>query len=102
MVFGRRATVQADKVDRYGRLVGKVTVGGSDVNVRQITAGMAWFYAAYKRELDPVDRTAYAEAENAVRQLVRQFWADAGRTLTCIQCTLASVRGGKDAVKSTA
>lgn len=32
--------------DRYGRIVGKVLVAGTDINLRQIEAGMAWFYRA--------------------------------------------------------
>lgn len=76
-VFGRQVTVQYDKRDRYGRLVGTVFLEGTDVNVRQITAGLAWHYKEYQREQLPAARQAYAAAEEDARQAQRGLWGDA-------------------------
>jgi endonuclease YncB( thermonuclease family) len=45
-----QATVRVihDKTDRYGRIVGKVTLNGEDVNIQMIHAGLAWHYKAYE------------------------------------------------------
>jgi endonuclease YncB( thermonuclease family) len=75
MAYGQQATVEGRKIDRYGRLIGKVIVGGTDVNLRQIEMGLAWHYKAYEREQMPGDRLAYAAAENAARSLRRGLWA---------------------------
>jgi endonuclease YncB( thermonuclease family) len=45
-VFGKPVTVEYDKRDRYGRIVGKVLVSGQDANLEQIAAGMAWHQKA--------------------------------------------------------
>jgi endonuclease YncB( thermonuclease family) len=56
MTYRMQAVVEGKKIDRYGRLVGKVLVGGMDVDLKQIEAGMAWFYRAYEREQPVMDR----------------------------------------------
>lgn len=75
MAFGHRATVQTGKMDRYGRVIGKLFVTGTDINLRQIEDGMAWHYKAYEREQEPGDRLAYAAAEIAARASKRGLWA---------------------------
>ncbi|OYY37356.1 thermonuclease family protein [Polaromonas sp. 35-63-35] len=42
LVYGRWVEVVGENTDRYGRLVGKVLVNGSNVNLAQIQAVMAW------------------------------------------------------------
>src|SRR5574340_1302510 len=41
-VFGRSVSVEWDKFDRYGRIIGKIVVDTKDVNLRQVEAGLAW------------------------------------------------------------
>jgi len=41
-VAGEVVEVEWDKMDRYGRKVGKVLLGGQDANLRQIQRGLAW------------------------------------------------------------
>lgn len=41
LVFGKNVEVRFHKKDHYGRLVGTVFLDGSDVNLRQVTAGFA-------------------------------------------------------------
>ena len=44
--FGKEAAVVGNKIDRYGRLVGKVLILGDDCNLRQVELGLAWHYKA--------------------------------------------------------
>jgi endonuclease YncB( thermonuclease family) len=76
-VFGRQVTVQYDKRDRYGRLVGTVFLAGVDVNLRQVASGMAWHYKQYQQEQSPAARQAYAAAEDDARRIQRGLWRDA-------------------------
>jgi len=76
MVFNKTVTVETDKRDRYGRELGKVLVGGKDVNLEQVRAGMAWHYKAYERTQSDTDRQAYADAENEAKAAKRGLWVD--------------------------
>jgi endonuclease YncB( thermonuclease family) len=75
-LFSRQVEVEYDKSDRYGRLVGKITVDGMDVNLEQVKAGMAWHYKAYQKEQLPEDRLAYARAEEAARLQRLGIWRE--------------------------
>jgi endonuclease YncB( thermonuclease family) len=75
-VFRHVVQVNFKKLDRYGRIVGKVTLDGADVCLEQVTAGLAWHYVAYQREQSPEDRRAYARAEAEAREARRGLWAD--------------------------
>ena len=66
-VAGQSVAVEWDKVDRYGRKVGKVLLAGMDSNLVQIKRGLAWHYKQYEREQSPADRQSYAEAEVEAR-----------------------------------
>ncbi|TFZ03373.1 thermonuclease family protein [Ramlibacter rhizophilus] len=73
--FGRIAQVERGKTDRYGRVVGKVTVGRVDCGLRQIQSGLAWHYKAYEQEQSRTDRVIYAEAEVQARASRRAIWS---------------------------
>lgn len=75
-VAGKEVRVHTDKVDRYGRSVGVVFVGGTDVNRAQLERGVAWWYRGYAREQSPADRVAYSRAEEGAREARRGLWAD--------------------------
>lgn len=77
MVFRQQVTVQWSKRDRYGRLVGKVIVGGRDAGLEQVSRGMAWHYKAYMREQSSEDQERYARAEQEARTRTRGLWKDA-------------------------
>lgn len=77
---GWKATVHFDKKDRYGREVGKILVNERDVNLEQITRGMAWVYRQYQRELSKEDRVLYDRAEGAAKLSRRGLWTDATPT----------------------
>jgi endonuclease YncB( thermonuclease family) len=70
LAFGREASAECGKIDRYRREVCKITVNGIDLNVEQVRADMAWWYRKYANEQSPEDRSAYEQV---------QFWAQARR-----------------------
>jgi endonuclease YncB( thermonuclease family) len=76
LAFDKEVTVEWEKRDRYGRVLGKVLVGGRDACLEQVRAGMAWHYKYYENEQNPQDRRLYAEAEREARGARRGLWAD--------------------------
>jgi endonuclease YncB( thermonuclease family) len=76
LVYGRWVEVEGEKIDRYGRLVGKVLVNGIDANLAQVRAGMAWHYKAYEREQPALDQQVYAEAEIKAVAAKQGLWVD--------------------------
>ncbi len=44
IVAGKQVTIEYNKRDRYGRIVGKVLLDGIDVCLEQVKAGFAWHY----------------------------------------------------------
>lgn len=76
LVFGKQVTIDYSKQDRYGRVVGKVRVDGSNVNLEQIRRGMAWHYKKYKTELVLDDRLAYLHAQEDARKAGLGLWID--------------------------
>lgn len=77
LVFAKTVDVETDKVDRYGRQVGKIWINGVDANLEQVKRGMAWHYKQYAREQSKKDQRDYAEAEVEAREARRGLWVDA-------------------------
>lgn len=50
LCFGRDATLKAATRDRYGRTVAVVHCDAVNVNVAQVSRGMAWVYRQYNRD----------------------------------------------------
>lgn len=69
------ATIDGNKKDRYGRLVGKVIVNGVDCNLRQIKLGLAWHYKKYESEQEVDDRSTYAHEEYLAQKAMRGLWS---------------------------
>lgn len=74
--YGRNATIQGEKVDRYGRLIGKVIVNGTDCNLRQIQLGLAWHYKKYQKEQVFADRESYNKSEIQARSEKLAIWSE--------------------------
>ncbi|MFB3088146.1 MAG: thermonuclease family protein, partial [Acidiferrobacterales bacterium] len=53
IVAGKQVTVEYQKRDRYGRIVGKVLLDGIDVCLEQVKTGFAWHYKKYQHEQSP-------------------------------------------------
>ncbi len=76
LVAGKHVVVEYDKLDRYQRVIGKIMLSGKDVNLEQITSGMAWHYKKYQGEQSPSDRMKYSTAESEARNAKRGLWYD--------------------------
>jgi endonuclease YncB( thermonuclease family) len=76
LVFGKYVRIEFEKVDRDGRLVGKVWADGNDECLEQLKAGLAWHYKEYEREQPASDRQLYASAELEARNERRGLWKD--------------------------
>ena len=75
LIFGQEVVVTWQKIDRYGRLVGNVFLGGKDINLEQLKAGLAWYFRQYEREVPSNRRATYAAAEAEARQARRELWS---------------------------
>lgn len=76
LVLGQIVTVTYAKKDVYDRVVGTVFKPDcTQVNLSQVKAGAAWYYEAYKCEIDIRQRTTYAAAQTAARAGALGLWA---------------------------
>ena len=70
LCYGRDATIKSSNKDRYGRTVAVVHCGDVNVNVAQVSRGMAWVYRQYNHD-------ASLPAVEAVARLSRTgLWSD--------------------------
>ncbi len=86
LVFQKEVEVHWKKRDRYGRILGKVMVDDPacgkgacpkiDANLRQVSAGLAWWYRQYAKEQEPEDRRLYEEAERRSKVDGIGLWAE--------------------------
>ena len=72
LIYGKEIRVDVQTRDKYGRLVGKIFVGDTNVNLAVVQAGYAWWYRQYG-----AGETAIAEAEQEARAARRGLWQDA-------------------------
>lgn len=84
LVLGKAVTLQWEKRDAYGRVIGQVLVAPSacsscgrsvDIGLAQITAGYAWGYRSESREQTHEDKLRFAFAENSARARHRGLWS---------------------------
>ena len=68
---GKVARVVWTKLDRYGRVLGRVWCDGVDANAEQVRRGMAWVYDRYV-----TDRSLYP-LQDAARASHLGLWSDA-------------------------
>lgn len=76
LVFGKDVEIETEKMDRYGREVGKVLLNGRDMNLAMVVAGLAWHYKKYQAEQSSDDRRLYDSAEKDARSAGRGLWVD--------------------------
>tara|TARA_R110002110_G_scaffold77667_4_gene204013 strand:+ start:1411 stop:2070 length:660 start_codon:yes stop_codon:yes gene_type:complete len=55
---GRRARCDALDLDRYGRVVARCFVGGSDIGKTLVAEGLAYAYRKYSHDYDPDEKSA--------------------------------------------
>jgi endonuclease YncB( thermonuclease family) len=76
MVLGQTVTVTYAGKDRYNRVVGTVfTLDCRNTNLRQVASGAAWYYEAYRCEIDSHQRTALAMAQASAKAAALGLWA---------------------------
>ena len=85
LVAGKEVRIEFEKYDRYGRIVGKVSVTPPDcptcgkklgAGLAQITSGMAWWYRKYAHEQSPEDQGRYEFVEQAAKAKKIGLWQD--------------------------
>jgi endonuclease YncB( thermonuclease family) len=85
LIVGKEVQVESLKMDRYGRVLGKVWIQPADcptcgktldANHAQLLAGMAWWYRYYAKEQSQEDRGRYESAEDEAKKQHFGLWAD--------------------------
>jgi endonuclease YncB( thermonuclease family) len=90
LVAGKQVTIEYNKYDRYGRIVGQVWVASPDAcpdqrpdcpktlsaGLAQVTVGLAWHYKKYQHEQSAEDRERYAFTEEEARARKIGLWQD--------------------------
>jgi micrococcal nuclease len=61
LAFGKQARVVELTKDRYGRIVGRVYVGETDVNRELVAQGHAWVYRKYSKDAELLELEAQAK-----------------------------------------
>ncbi len=84
IVAGKQVSIEYQKRDCYGRIVGKVllvvvfhtSADEIDVCLEQVKAGFAWHYKKYQHEQRLEDQRLYADAENKARYERLGLWRE--------------------------
>jgi len=76
LVFDKVVSIQYSKEDRYGRIVGKVIINGTDANLEQVKRGLAWFYKKYQNEMPIDDRLDYLHAHETAEASGVGLWME--------------------------
>ena len=74
-IYKKEVSVEYKKLDKYKRIVGKVTLDGKDICLKMIVDGMAWHYTEYDKEQSKTDRDLYREAEATAKEMKIGLWA---------------------------
>lgn len=69
LIFGKDVSVTRLKIEKYGRTIGRIHLGNTNINLEMAKKGGAWAYRQYLT--DP----AVAEAEDAARKKKLGLWA---------------------------
>ena len=76
LVHSKQVRIEYDKEDKYGRIVGKVTMEDMDICLQQLVLGMAWHYKKYQNEQSVSDRALYSDTELKSKSLKLGLWSD--------------------------
>ena len=71
MVAGNVVKVEWTKKDKYGRILGDISIGTTNVNLRMVQDGLAWHY----KHFDNTSEFAHAELEAREKKL--GLWSNA-------------------------
>jgi endonuclease YncB( thermonuclease family) len=70
-LLGKAVTVEVREQDQYGRLVGVVRQGGTDINAAMVAEGLAW---AYRQYLEGSYASDYLRLEEQARRRRMGLW----------------------------
>jgi endonuclease YncB( thermonuclease family) len=68
LIFGRTVDVDVRDMDRYGRLVARVTVDGRDVSLALVQAGLAWYFTRSSRDVRLTEAETHARTHRILRR----------------------------------
>lgn len=77
LVYGKEVDLSCGKIDRYKRHICLIRVDGTDANLEQIKAGLAWHYKAYAKEQPTGERKLYEMEEVKARERLEGLWGEA-------------------------
>lgn len=63
-------------LDRYKRVLAKIILNGTDINLLQISRGYAWHFKRYQNQQSPSDRMTYDQAEKNAKKNRLGLWAE--------------------------
>ena len=72
----KQAIVDCYKTDQYKRKVCRVWVGGNDIALAQLQAGLAWHFKRFENDQTQRERVAYAQAQDEARLRKWGLWHD--------------------------
>jgi len=72
--LGQTLKAECYKRDRHRRQVCRVSLGGRDLALAQLQAGLAWWFTRYAAEQAEGERLAYAAAERRAAQAGLGLW----------------------------
>ncbi|WP_292004265.1 thermonuclease family protein [Chlorobium sp.] len=70
LVYGKTVRIDVTDRDRYGRLIGVVYIGATNVNLQLVRHGYAWWYREYSRDV------SYGRTELDAFERRSGLWAD--------------------------
>ncbi|MBI3146757.1 MAG: thermonuclease family protein [Pseudogulbenkiania sp.] len=74
-IYRQQVKVDVIEKDRYGRVVGRVWLGATDVNLEQLKDGYAWHYRFYaSKNQSAGDFSRYEAAEGQAREQQIGLW----------------------------
>lgn len=76
LIYNRMVHVEYNKYDKYGRVIGKVSLRGKDICLEQLDKGMAWHYKKYQKEQSTIDRELYSSTELKAKDTKIGLWKD--------------------------
>lgn len=76
LAYGRHAEADCRKFDRDKRRLCVVFVGGRDIGLEQVKAGMVWWFRRYAKEQTPRERIEYEHAESQAKRHRDGLWSD--------------------------
>lgn len=75
LALGRQVVVIWDKTDRFGRILGTVTLGSVDLGLEQLRAGLAWYVYRDDSDVPEVQRALYVAAEMSAKSKNLGLWS---------------------------